>query len=182
VIDRLARDIEAPPQDALAEAIVLRDLLDYPELIGQYDLAPLLVYPEHRQLWAAMARVHMRTPNLSMGEFYVAFLRELHASHPRQWRALSALMDDVYIDEDRWRQQQYENDPSRGTADFDMGRHHHDLAWWFQRLEDCAEARGLISAAQQIAERAWSVDLEGARRVAAFAGRPRVAPEMEIPV
>jgi hypothetical protein len=172
VIDRLARDIEAPPQDALAEAIVLRDLLDYPELIGQYDLAPLLVYPEHRQLWAAMARVHMRTPNLSMGEFYVAFLRELHASHPRQWRALSALMDDVYIDEDRWRQQQYENDPSRGTADFDMARHHHRFAWWYQRLEDCAEARRGIAAAQEMAERYWRLDIAGARAAVRLLPKP----------
>ncbi len=56
----------------------------------------------------------------------------------------------------------------------DLGEHANpkDIVYWLSRLERVHEARQLISDAQEQAEKAWRMDVDGARRVAARAATP----------
>jgi replicative DNA helicase len=155
---------DAPPVDSAAEAALLNMLLLHPDMVGSVDLGPLLWCPEHKAVWRAMAHVHMRAPGRNLAEWWIAIRRELHADACRgeslvthyvatdggwQWRCAG------------WRYWNVLNEaelPSR-----------YDYQPYARRLEQCAEARRIISAAQEIASRAWRVpeqSFSGAEAVA----------------
>lgn len=163
MIDRLDRDPEAPPSDALAEAVVLRALLYRPALISRYDPTLLLVFPEHRIVLACMKRADRITHTKTWGTFYIEWMAECEKARPGQGMQLVRLLD--YVDEDlsrwQWREARATGKPFAGLAP-----HHHPFEWWFQRLRDCAEARRLISVAQSMASSAWRGDLVQARALA----------------
>lgn len=149
---------DAPPSDAAAECALLTMCEIYPEQVGTLRLDGLLVFPEHRTIWQAMCRVHMRSPGLDVAEFYIALRREMCAALCKQdhrgdrehcggWRTLRVL---------------------------DFGEHCNpfkDIPYWLGRLERVRDARQLIDQAQRAAERAWSRDAEGARAILSRVGK-----------
>lgn len=163
MIDRLERDPEAPPSDALAEAIVLRGLLYKPAEIARYDPSLLLVFPEHRMVLSCMRRAYARTHGTTWGRFYVEWVDECNRVRP----GLTRLLD--YVPEDVSRLHNGVPHPEQ------------DFEWWWQRLRDCAEARRLIGVAQSMAEKAWRVDVAGAQQ-AAQSALPRRAKAIRVDV
>jgi hypothetical protein len=169
LMDRLARDWTAPPSDALAEAVVLHGLLYAPAQIARWDVLPLLVFPEHRLLLHALKEAYAATRGQSWGHFYIRWMDECEHVAPGRGRALEKLLEGVGEDHSEWQYRQARAAPFNGIL-----AHEHDWIWWLERLKACAEARRLVSVAQAMAERAWSVDVQGAQRVALQA-RPRQA-------
>lgn len=169
MIDRLERDPEAPPSDALAEAIVLTYLLWHPAEIERYDPSLLLVFPEHRVMLACMKRALRVTRGETWGRFFIAWRKLCEEHRP----GLSRCLD--YVDDDltrwQWREARRTGKPFAGLAP-----HHHPFEWWLQRLKDCAEARRLISVAQGMATAAWRGDVAQARAIAQKAGVERSEP------
>lgn len=165
MIDRLERDPEAPPSDALAEAVVLRELLFRPHLIERYDPALLLVFPEHRIVLACMRKAYRGTHAASPGTFYVAWMAECERARPGQGLRLVRLLDFVDDDLTRWQWREAKA-TATGKPFAGLAPHAHPFEWWFQRLRDCAEARRLISVAQRMAESAWRGDVTQARAIA----------------
>lgn len=162
---------EAPPSDSAAECALLTMCEIYPEQVGTLRLDGLLVFPEHRTIWQAMTRIHAREPGLNVGEFYIALRREMCAALCKQdhqgdrencdgWKTLRVL---------------------------DFGEHCNpfkDIPYWMGRLERVRDARQIISDSQEQAERAWRLDVDGARRVlfrSAAHARRGINPEVEIP-
>jgi hypothetical protein len=161
---------DAPPADAAAECALLAMCEFYPALVGSlHGLGELLVFPEHRSIWRAMSRVYIRAPSGApdVVDFWLGVQDELCTElcgdgqaheHDREnctgWRTLRVL---------------------------DFGEHANpkDIPYWMARLERVHEARRLIDLAQQVAERAWRMDLVGAR-VATNRMQPRSVVRVEI--
>lgn len=138
------RDPEQPPCDSRAEDKLLSFLIMHPDRIGDVDLAPDIYFPEHRVIWQAMVRVHMRTPGLTFGHFLVALRRELHSMKCHGEPAIGP-------HEERCEGWRYLKVPTLDPS------HPENLDYWRDRLRRCTEARRLIAAAQSIAERSWHV-------------------------
>jgi hypothetical protein len=141
-------------------------LLD-PSLLNTLDVGADLVFPEHRDCWQTMCRVHMRTPGLEAGAFFIEWLMELEAHGKAR---LVDVLDLTWYEIDgrpRWREQEEDADWQAFTR-----RHrrtippHRSVGYWLERVRACAEARRLIQAAQTMAERAWRLDLDGATKAA----------------
>lgn len=158
--DRLERDSSIPPQDALAEAVVLRALLLQPSSIVEYDPTLLLVYPEHRVVLTCMKSVY-RLRGSSWGQFYAEWVYACEHLKP----GLSRVLDGVPEDTSR-----LHNAVPHPEQDF--------LYWW-ARLKQVAEARRLVSVAQSMADLAWKGDVEGAQAVARVA-LPRATAEVSV--
>lgn len=152
---------EAPPQDALAEFIVLTRLSQHPEWIDQYDIGSLLNVPEAHMVWRSLLRVRHQHPVANVHAFLPLWFADIQEHHPKHWLALVDLM---WPDEEGargWEEYDlaYEADPDRVIR---RSEFQHSFAWWLKRLERIAQSRSLISAAQRIAEAAWREDVEGA--------------------
>ena len=157
-----ARAYDAPPCDSLAEAVVIDYLTLHPEMIGTVDLGPLLVFPEHRALWQALVRAHMRMPDAcnpvlsdpgppNYAEFILLWRAELQQSHPNDWLRLIELLG-----------HQSDLESHRAAEDAEACRgdflaQFHAFEWWLERLRAIHEARLGIQAAQRIAEGFWRV-------------------------
>lgn len=165
------RQYDQPPTDCLAEASALAAVLDDPQLMHTLDLGPLLVgFPEHRICWQAMVRVHMRG----------GWLRPLPPAEHRDEREgeIYAHLWEGLCFFWAWRrdlcQHECSRPPQQPQHEFWVpGRcrarslwHSLELAHnssgkpldqWLDRLRGCVDARRMISAAQEIAERAWRV-------------------------
>jgi hypothetical protein len=145
---------EVPPCDALAEAVVLSYVLHHaPQKALECDLLPLLVFPEHREIWQAMRRVYRADE--SHERFYLRWLNEVERVRP----GLSEVLLSIGDSWSRWQHKRLERDPlcrSVSTLDFD---------WWYARLQQVARARRLIEDAQRVAECAWRGDVDGAIEV-----------------
>jgi hypothetical protein len=150
---------DAPPVDSLAEAVVLHHLLLNHDLIDSADLNGLLVFPEHRWCWHAMRTVHQRSPTLTFGAFYLAWLDELERCHPDQGFALAALLQIGDTELARgWAEYERDTRDERCRRD-----HHHGFVWWLTRLRTISDARRALSALQAASECAWREDMDGAR-------------------
>jgi hypothetical protein len=153
VDDRVIRDQSAPPSDSLAEAVVLHAMLIKPERVGEHDLAPLLVLPEHRLCWRAMTMARMRVSTRDPASFAIHWLAALRELEPALWEPYARLV--LCVEDDLSRRGWMEYDQADGERRrFDYT---HDFGWWLARLERIAEARRGIEAAQQIAARYWQV-------------------------
>jgi hypothetical protein len=151
------RPPDAPPTDSAAEAAMLWLLLVCPELVGQVDLGPLLWCGEHEAIWRAMTRVRARRGVLDVAEWWVALRGQLHDDVCR-----GEPLETHYIAADggwQWRCQGWRYWNVLQDAELP---NRYDLGPWLVRLERAAEARRLISAAQEMAVRAWRGDNEGA--------------------
>lgn len=169
------RDPATPPCDSLAEAIVLEGILSHPERLV-HDVRPLLVFPEHRVCLDAMHRAYNAAPDAPWGRFYIRWLGELERAMPGHGAELETLLLDVGNEASRWRWTRYDEDR---VAHVNASDYSHDWQWWLDRLKLIAEARRLIASAQEMAERAWRCDVDGA-----YAAIPARAPAdigMEIP-
>ncbi len=144
------RDLSVPPSDAAAECALLAMCELYPEQVGTLRLEGLLVFPEHQEIWRAMCRVRMRSPGLDVTEFWLATLHELHTKRCR---------DERPHEHERWG-----CDGFRVLRVLDFGEHANpkDITYWLARLERVRDARRLISLAQEQAEKAWRLDVDGA--------------------
>lgn len=182
--DRLDRDWALPPQDLLAEAIVLRGFLLRPQQIDLYpEVGPLLWHLPHRQLWEVMQRVQARNVMVDYGHFDLELLRELRRVYPHRALDLWQLLDGVLDDQAAWQMQQYRAALERGERGVLPTDFHYPFIWWLERLRMCALARDLINQAQEVAEYAYRLDVAGAQRIAANAARMNAAVEgMDIPV
>jgi hypothetical protein len=147
----------APPVDSLAEAVVLLQLMNHPERIGGLDMEPLLVFPEHREIWQVLVRTYMRGPyaddrDRNTALFGLAFDGELQRAHPRDWRNY---LDLLYSANTTASQRAWEDATERPQHEPGMLRlseYHHGFDWWLMRLQRIAEARRGIQAAQELAE------------------------------
>ncbi len=144
---------DAPPSDSTAECALLQMCELYPERIGSLRLDGLLVFPEHQAIWRAMCRTHLRTPELDAGNFYVTLRQEMCAM---LCRGADHARDREHCVGFRYLR----------VIDFGEHANPKDIPYWLARLERVRDARGLISDAQQIAEKAWRLDVGGARGVA----------------
>lgn len=156
------RDPAIPPCDSLAEAIVLLWLLEHPRNLQQYDVRPLLVFPEHRVCLDAMQSAHDTEPGQPWGRFYVRWVDELERAMPGHSAALEDLLLSVADDSYAWRWARYDEDHDHTPQPIRASDYSHDWHWWLERIKRIAEARRLIASAQEIAERAWHMDLDGA--------------------
>lgn len=173
LIDRLDRDWQRPPYDSLAEAIVLWGLLRRPSVIGDYDLLPLLVMPEHRVIWQAMQRVHAAMPDATFGQFTLAWWDELERCRPNDWVALHQLVDDAWDDQSRRAQLEVAAALEGGDYEAAYADFVHDWSWWYERLKTVTDAREVISKSQEAASCAWRGDVDGARLALASLPKPR---------
>lgn len=157
------RSSDAPPCDSLAEAMCLSEVILHPSRIDQVDLGPMLVFAEHRTIWHVAVRVHMRHPELlNAGEFYVEWRKEIRRLEPRNWHLYEFIL---FPDDESLRISEEHERAEEVTPRAD---HAHSFEWWLARLKRIAEARRLISAAQEIAENAWTEDVERARGIASI--------------
>lgn len=171
------RASDTPPCDSLAEAIVLHGLLYRPYNLARYDVRPLLVFPEHRVCLAAMVRAYAITgEDAPWGRFYMRWMDELERLRPGCGHLLVTMLDTVADDESTWRWARYEETRDDEPSD---SIHDHDWNWWLERLKRVAEARRLIQSAQDIVDRAWRGDVDGA--YAAVPTRPLPDVGMDIP-
>lgn len=124
----------------------------FPGRIGQLDLGRDLWLPEHRVIWQAMTRLHMRSPCLGAGEFMLAMRQEMCALVCR---------NGVDCGPERWGCDgfRYLQVLSYEAASLK------DVGYWMARLERCTEARRLVDLAQEIASKAWRGDVDGAHGV-----------------
>lgn len=153
------RSRDAPPCDALAEALVLSRLITDPTLIDRYDIDPLLVFPEYRWCWQALRGVRSRYRGTDWDQFFRLWIEELDIVRPgKAWNLWFLIQHAIASEQARaWQL------AGAGTPVY------HGIDWWVARLQHVAESRQLISAAQQIAERGWVEDVDGATRIAAKA-------------
>lgn len=178
------RNWELPPTDLLAEAMSLWHVLDTPALMATVDLAPLLNGSwEHRHAWQAMVRVRMRGVPLVYPDFFLGWRRDLceHECVPpavqsgarhHWWTPGACRAYSVWYSLEQARaacQQRVRPDVELGGPACDLPQHGlhspqaHTFEFWRDRLRDVAECRRLILHAEQVVERAWRVDLDGAR-------------------
>lgn len=152
----------------MAEAVVLSRLLQFPERIDGCDLEPMLVFPEHRLIWRSLQAVRREYPQADRQAFFGCWLSHIQ----EQWNLV-----DLVQDRREWERAEEERDNARHAdpSGFDpaWSSYYHTLDEWLARLRRIAEARGLISAAQRMAERAWREDVDGAREVAGEAALER---------
>jgi len=154
---------DAPPVDALAEGMCLLRCLHDPALIDSVDLGPLLVFPEHRAAWQALVRTRMRYRNAEWSEFYEAWMAALEEIKPGKSWNIYALIEDVTSIERRRAEHQARK------YETSLPAQRQTFSEWVERLRRIAQARAIISAAQEMAERAWRVpdrdyDVAAARR------------------
>jgi len=144
---------ESPPSDAAAECALLAMCELYPALVGSlHGLGDLLVFPEHRAIWQAMCAVYLRLDHPDVAEFYIALREELCAR----------------VCPVNHRGSREQCDGFRYLRVLDFGEHANpkDIAYWLARLDRVRVCRQIISDAQEQAEKAWRLDVEGAVRVA----------------
>lgn len=160
-------DSRGPPSDALAECCVLSRMLHCPRLLDSVDLDGLLVFPEHRWIWAALVAARTQSRGESWAHFYLAWINELEARHPgRGWRLHDLLFTADAESERAWTE--YERDRDRYPDQLVVrSDYSHRFGYWLKRLRRVAESRMLIASAQLMAELAYKEDVEGARRVMA---------------
>lgn len=153
-----------PPADSLAEAVVLTYLLHHPQRIAGVDLANLVVFPEHRLCWQAMARAFMRHGSY-WPTFHAGFVEELERLAPGKSLNLQETMDCADLESVRAHEEALER-PHHEDGMLRMSEYHHGFEWWLARLRRIAESRRLVHQAQQMAECAWREDVDGARATA----------------
>lgn len=151
------REPDVPPCDSLAEGIVLFHMRYWPEDLDAYDLAPLLVFPEHRHLLRTMQTARIRSMGQPWSSFYIAWMEECQIVSP----SLDTVLDTVVADQWTWHMNRLRANPDAPEIDARL----HDWRWWVERLQRVAVARQLVDDAQQIAARAWRGDVDGARAV-----------------
>lgn len=153
---------DVPPCDALAEAVVLSYVLyHYPAKVVECELLPLLVFPEHRQLFQAMQ--HAYRADESHAQFYVRWLNEAERMQP----GLSNVLDGLGASWSHWQARNLERDAGLGSVST------MDWEFWLARLRQVAAARRLLEDAQRMAERAWRGDVDGAFEVVGAMGQRR---------
>lgn len=153
-----ARQLDLPPVDSLAEQIVLNRMLFRPWLISRYDVGQLLVFKDHQFCWRTLSRARMRCETEDAGEFLQIWLAEVERLKPGQQMAYLNLL---------WSEEIRHGETARAFAErahlaeqdpegsHPLYRCYHDMDWWVARLRAVADARRIIRAAQEIAERAW---------------------------
>lgn len=167
------REPDVPPCDSLAEGIVLYHMLYWPDDLAQCDLEPLMVFPEHQRLLAAMQAARARTAaGQAWSEFYIAWMAECEKISPH----LDAVLDTVVADHWTWHMNRVRDDPDSAVIDVRL----HDWRWWLARLQRVAAARQLVEDAHQIAARAWRGDVDGARAVVDRIDRRREKVRIEV--
>lgn len=149
--ERDVRDPRQPPVDGLAECVCLHACVYDPELIDQFDLGPMLTFPEHREIWRILKVTRARTRALDPAEFLVHFWGDLSAAHPQNWELYDDLLTSVADREHARAWTEYQE----GDGDMPYTTFLHDFCWWLRRLQKVAQARRGIEAAQRIAENFW---------------------------
>lgn len=160
--ERDERDLDRPPVDGLAECVCLHACVYDPALIDQFDLGRLVVHPEHRELWRVLRLTRARTRALEPAAFLAEFYRDLAAAHPDNWENYDDLLTSVGDRESARAWQEYQD----GFGDLPFTSFLHDFCWWLRRLQRAADARRMLHAAQEMAERAWVEDIDGSRGIA----------------
>ncbi len=146
------RDEKLPPVDGLAEAVVLHHCVYDPTLIDKVDLAPLLTFPEHREIWRVMKITRARYHDDPAG-FLAEWWLDLSRAHPDNWYLYDDLLTSVAERESFRAFQQYR----AGYGDQPFTTFLHDVDWWLAHLMNIAEARRAIQVLQRAAERLWRV-------------------------
>lgn len=167
------REPEVPPVDSLAEGVVLDWLLMVePERIPSLDLDGLLVFKEHRQIWACMRQAWaQRQPDELWADFYLRWFNAAERTH----RGLADVVLPVEAARSEWEHRRGREDSDRGGFR-GLAVHSHGFEWWLERLRRVAAARRLLEDAQRMAERAWRGDVDGALAAAASATSHSAAP------
>jgi len=149
------REPTAPPCDALAEMLVLQKLWVDPPLIDTVELADLFVKPQHARLWHTFARA--RAAQRETGAAFVALvLDDLKQRQPDDYWILLDPVLDWHLEAQRaW--EEVELYPHHEPGRLMFSEYFHDFDWWLARLVRIREARDIISAASEVAERAWEV-------------------------
>jgi hypothetical protein len=172
------RSPDAPPCDALAEAMAL-DHLTFCcyERFDTVDLEPLLVFPEHVWLWRTATRVKARMTDPRGAAFFLEYLAEIRRTHTRA----EAVVNLVLYARERATERGFDDYAQVADDDPRLAPHlrAHDLDYWLARLERIAEARRGIRAAQEIAERYWRTPEREFSRTEAAAIFAKALPKRE---
>lgn len=156
-----------------------------PEQIGTVDLGGLLMFPEHRALWAVLQRTYWAGPYAADAAenaalFGLAFDAELRRAYPKQWRNYLDVLTSASEAAAHRAHEDATERPQHEPGHLRLSAYQHGVEWWLKRLQRIAEARRLIHSAQAIAERAWREDVDGARHVAGGIARGGLAIRVEI--
>lgn len=163
----IPREPEQPPSDSRAEDALLCLAYIFPEYVGLLELNGHLHLLEHQLIWQAMIRVHMRTPGLDVGAFWLALRAELHDD---VCRTRESHADDRQRC-DGWRYLQVLSCDAANPKDVD---------YWMSRLRRCTDARRLIDDGAEQVARAWRGDIEGALAIARRAAMTSPAIRIDI--
>jgi hypothetical protein len=128
--------------------MVLRHMIDAPECLDSLDIGALLVYPDHRQAYAAMRVAYLRTKGQAWTRFYMEWLAECE----RRSKGLSGIFEWLDSEWNRWLDERMQDESGDRNA---LMENASDWRWWLERLRAVHQARQLIEAAQEIASRAW---------------------------
>lgn len=157
------RDDTRPPCDSAAEAALLNLALYWPPAVTALRAVRLgeLLYGfwEHRAIWRAMQRVYdageWPLEPLHNAQWYAALVTDMEQAEPGRGALMLGLIEDHWTD---------------------LQGHFYMRQWaiegqlpgyWLARLKRCTAARQLISDGAEQVEKAWRLDVEGARRIAA---------------
>ena len=121
-----------------AEMFVISGFMARPGQIPNYpEVTDLIFTYDHQLIWRAMRQMDT---TLTPGDFAYELLDVLRARHPRESdRLWERIVSQEFVV--------------------------HSWSENIERLEKCALARRLINTAQEIAERAWRLDNDGALRI-----------------
>ena len=141
------RDEIVLPFDSAAESVLINYGQTYPERITDLGLAPADFYNmKHRRIWQAMVTLRLEQPQVvDPGAFYLQLSEYLASDRGRDPRST---LNSVDASAD-W--------TTRACAPHAPV---HDVQYFIGQIKRCVEARSLIDAAQQIAERAYRVPEE----------------------
>ena len=148
------------PWDPWCESRVIIAFLHKPDQIRSYpEITDLLWGNDHQMLWRAMRDL---PEGLSPGEFAYALRDHVARRWPDRFDRLWSVLTSQYETEIR-----HERNIYYALQHGRRLKNPYALTWsdWIERLEECALARRLIQAAQDMAERAWAVDTDGARGI-----------------
>lgn len=158
------RPEDGPPRDELAETIVLGKLLIRPTRIDGVDLSQLFLASDNRLCWRSMVFARTEYPDVlntadpTWDGFFNSWLTGLSQDKGESLRLAACVVccSDEFLRamEERSFETEYDDPdtPLRPVQDY-----YHPYEWWVARLQHVRQARGLISAAQEISEHAWRV-------------------------